>query len=438
VLIVADTFRRDNLGCYGNTRVRTPNLDGFAQKSVIFDNCYECSFPTMPTRADLFTGRWTFTNLGWEPLPSDEIVLAQVLNDAGYVTTAVVDTPFFLREGYGYDRGFFDFIYIRGQGNERRDVNLQRRYETDYCAPATMLEATRWLERHRKDRFFLYVDTWDPHEPWDPPSWYVEQYYPEFDGKHVDLKKCYWFWKEKGLTEEDLRKAYACYCGEVSMVDKWIGFLLDALEAMGLMEETAIIFTTDHGFYFGEHGIFGKAIIDHDKLPWKIFRSPLYEEVTHIPLLIHVPGVKPKRNEALVCLPDLMPTILDLLECDIPSTVQGKSLLPLLLGDVEESWDFVVTSWPLYNPGDISRAVDALEKSVKDWLPITVTTKEWTLLYSSEGQPVELYHLPTDPHQEKNVFEDKIDVARELHSKLISRLVEYNTPPCALEPRRRL
>ena len=82
IVIVSDTFRRDHLGCYGNTTVRTPHLDHFARSSVLFDNLHHASFPTMPMRADLFTGRYTFTWLGWAPLPQEERVLAAELKKA--------------------------------------------------------------------------------------------------------------------------------------------------------------------------------------------------------------------------------------------------------------------------------------------------------------------------------------------------------------------
>jgi len=104
IVIVSDTLRRDHLGCYGNKNIRTPNLDQFAEECVQFDSCYAASFPTMPMRADLFTGKFTFSYLKWEPLPRDEKVLAQILGKAGYATLGIVDIPFFTRNGYGYYR----------------------------------------------------------------------------------------------------------------------------------------------------------------------------------------------------------------------------------------------------------------------------------------------------------------------------------------------
>ncbi|HDM88549.1 MAG TPA: hypothetical protein ENG65_00970, partial [Candidatus Bathyarchaeota archaeon] len=116
LLLVSDTFRRDHLGCYGNREIKTPRLDWLASRSIVFNRCYTCSFPTVPCRADLFTGRWTFTYHGWQPLPLEEKVLAQILSENGYNTMGVADTPFLVKDGFHYDRGFKDFIWVRGQG----------------------------------------------------------------------------------------------------------------------------------------------------------------------------------------------------------------------------------------------------------------------------------------------------------------------------------
>jgi arylsulfatase A-like enzyme len=418
--------------------VITPNLDRFAKKSVIFDRCYACSFPTMPARADIFTGKWTYTYLGWAPLPRNEKILAENLRNTGYTTVGIVDTPFFVKNGYGYDRGFSDFIWVRGQGSSYEDVKKQRRYETDYCAPKTLLEASRWIERHHKKKFFLYVDTWDPHEPWDPPKWYTELYYSGYDGKIVD--PCYWKWrdninKHKPCSKEDLKVAYASYRGEVTMVDRWVGHLLETIEYMNLMDETAIIFTTDHGFYFGEHGYFGKQMLNYQQ--WKVYRSPLYEEITHIPLLVYVPSFEPKRVESLTSLPELMPTVLNLADIKIPETVQVKSLVPALKGEEVKEKAFVVTTHPIYNPGEITREVDDLERTMAEPPPSTITTKEWTLIYSSQGEPAELYHLPSDQKQEKNIIDDEPYIAEDLLQKFILRLKKAGTEERLLDRRKK-
>lgn len=432
VVIISDTMRWDHLGCYGNEWIHTPHLDRLAERSIVFNKAYCASFPTMPMRADLYTGRFTLNYLGWAPMPQDEVILPKLMSDAGYRTMAVVDTPFYIRGGFAYDRGFRDFRWIRGQGADRADTNYERRYEEDYCAPMTCAAAERWIERHYKEDFFLYVDTWDPHEPWDPPAHYVELYRPDWDGTLV--RPPYWYWKESGLTQEQIDIARACYAGEVTMMDRAVGRLIDRIESMGLMDKTAIIFTADHGFHFGEHGLFGKMVSEEDRM----HGAPLYEEVTKVPLMFCIPGMGPGRRDALISHPDLMPTILEITGIDIPDIVQGKSILPVIKGEKDSNREFVVTTMPLYNPGETTRVVDNWSRQVVEFLHATITTHKWSLLYAHEGGPVELYDLESDPEQTNNVEADNRDVVEELHANYVNLLEELGTEERLLAPRRKL
>jgi len=383
-------------------------------------------------RADLYTGKFTFTYLGWAPMPLDEVILPQLMSGAGYRTMAVVDTPFYIRRGYAYDRGFRDFRWIRGQGSDRADTNYERRYEEDYCAPMTCMAAERWIERHYKENFFLYVDTWDPHEPWDPPAHYVELYKPDWDGTLVGPP--YWHYEERGITQEKVDIARACYAGEVTMVDRAVGRLVDRIESMGLMDKTAIIFTADHGFLIGEHDMFGKALMQEGHF----YGAPLYEEIAKVPLTAYIPGVEPRRSDALISHPDLMPTILEVAGVEIPGVVQGKSFLSAAKGEVDSHREFVVSTMPLYNPGEGTRVVDNFDRRVEEFLPATITTDKWSLLYIREGAPVELYDLDSDPVQGENVAADNMDVVEELHRQYVSLLEELETEERLLAPRREL
>src|SRR5919202_46153 len=385
VVIVADTFRRDHLGAYGNPFISTPYLDEFARSSVVFDQHLLSSFPTMPARADILTGTFSYTHMGWEPLPRHLTTLPGALSESGYHTMGVVDTPFFVRNGFGYDRGFDDFIWVRGQGDdtrphERADARSTWRGEEDRMVARTITQAERWLERHHDEQFFLYVDTWDPHEPWDAPEYYTALYKPDYDGR--TLYPSYGKWADAGLTEEDVRMAHATYCGEVTLVDRWIGHLLDKLDVLGLTDNTIVIFVSDHGFYFGEHGYFGKAewihdpgatlSADSDAPAWfskswllTVGWSPLYQEVTRVPPLVRVPGLEPGRRGALTTAPDLAPTILEVLGLDIPEAMAGQSFRDVLVGAKSDHRPFVISSWPLYfAKGEITSAVDSRPRRI--------------------------------------------------------------------------
>ena len=394
--------------------------------------------------------------MGWQPLPEDVKTLAELLVERGYHTAASVDTPYYLRDGMNYDRGFQSFFMNRGQdtlwsilpqpgyNNEALDIRAAWRYESDHNAPRTFMTAIQWLERHYKDDFFLVVDTWDPHEPWDAPPYYTEHYWPGYDGEVV--LPIYGNWHDvPGYSEETMRKGHAAYCGEITMVDTWLGHLLKTVDNMGLTDKTAVIFTTDHGFYFGEHGgLFGK--MNGDKYPDGSLRpygepgsmwthSPLFEELVHIPLLIHAPGIAPGAYSGLSSAIDVMPTVLDLLDIDAPDFVQGRSLENGMRDGSVPGREYVVSSIPFANPGDPTHSVDNLLRPLVDSPVTTITSGEWSLLYSPEKGWSELYNLASDPGQLHNVISDNKDVAGGLHQYLVKFMHETGVPERLVKPR---
>jgi arylsulfatase A-like enzyme len=457
VLVVSDTFRRDHVGAYGNDLIRTPAIDRLAAESAVFDHHVISSFPTMPARADFLTGRFAYTFMGWEPLPTGLDTLPGLLSQAGYLTMGVVDTPFFIRNGYGYDRGFDDFIWVRGQGDdtrphERSDARLTWTSEADRLVARTMSAAESWLERHHREPFFLYVDTWDPHEPWDAPDYYAALYDPSYDGRHI--YPCYGKWREHGLDEDDLETVRATYCGEVTMVDRWLGRLLEKIDLLGLRERTYVLFTSDHGFYFGEHGYFGKAEWFHapdavptpdadvpDWLPesWllTVGWSPLYQELTRVPLLVRGPGLEPGRRAALTTAPDLAPTILDLVGAGPAASMEGRSFRPVLEGARDEHRPFVISSWPLYfAEGELTSAVDSRPRRIASYMPLTMTTRTHSLILGGADEEPELYDLEVDPREEVNVWRARSDEGARLARDAVAFLEEQGTAERYLEPRR--
>ncbi|MFB0557389.1 MAG: sulfatase, partial [Dehalococcoidia bacterium] len=219
------------------------------------------------------------------------------------------------------------------------------------------------------------------------------------------------------------------------------GYLMRKVENLGLMDNTAIIFTSDHGYYFGEHGgLLGKMVFAKDKETgrpkmgvWS--HSLFYEEVTAIPLLIYVPNVQPATYSGLTSAIDLMPTVLDIMGQEIPSKVEGKSLLPMIKDPTLPGREYVVSAHPFLNAGDMLRSIDDVRRLTDKDSTATVTTDEWSLLYTTESGLSELYHLPSDPGQEKNVISQRSDVARELHQLLVKFMRETNLPARMLEPR---
>ncbi len=465
ILIVLDTLRRDRLSFYRDERVRqrnqshksydvpwedqlayTPNLDALARRATVFDNYYVASFPTMPARADYSTGKTSFSFMTWEPLSRDEATMADVLSEAGYVTAGVVDTPFYQKNGYGYDRGY---KYFQDMGSQLPYLNLSlpknaRYSEYEYCAPETFTQAEKTLESIYTQKFFLLIDSWDPHEPWDPPVWYGQRYNQDYEGSAV--LPPYSRYQEAGLTERDLELARAGFQGEITMVDRFIGRIVERLETLGVADDTAIVIVSDHGFYFGEHeGLFGKMIreevrsfSENPMQDW--LRSPLYEELVHVPMMIALPDRQHRRVYDLVSAVDLMPTILDLAGVEQPegSHIHGKSVAGFARGEPGEGREMVVSAVPLMNPGQDLAVVDSYYRVVREFQPVTITVPDWSMLYSARDEPLELYHLPSDPRQQRNVAEENPGTVREMHGRYVELLKELKVAPHLLEPRSEL
>jgi arylsulfatase A-like enzyme len=497
VFIMCDTLRRDYLGCYGNTWVKTPCLDKFAAEAHVFDRAYFSSYPTVPNRWDILTGRLNCTYAQWQRLDDREITLGQVLGAQKTISMMIADTPHIFKNGFNYSRGFTGWNWIRGQENDQymtdpadpklpcdpkklrspdfsvkqylRNVS-RRRSEADYFAPMTMAAAGDWLERNYKSRFFLYVDTFDPHEPWDPPKYYTDLYDPGYKGEEVTYPR---YAPSNYLTEAEIKHIRALYAGEVTMVDRWVGRVLDTIDRLGLRDNTAVIVTTDHGFLHGEHGLMGKSVIAEE-----YYESVhMYEEIARIPLMIRLPGQKKGvRHGALVQSIDMMPTILEmegviettavegktsvqLLQCGFYQTqkwnldlktLHGKSLMPIMNGDVDKVRDIAMTSCTL---------IQGTPRIAK----CAITNEEWALLYCGESadpakelkppaipcgknpedyqvgdtQPA-LFHLPSDPGEKNNIIKKHADVAKALHAKYVKFLEAVGVAEPHLKLRRRL
>jgi arylsulfatase A-like enzyme len=258
------------------------------------------------------------------------------------------------------------------------------------------------------------VDGFDPHEPWDPPQEYVERYDPGYKGEKLFYPH---YTSSDHYSEAELRHMRALYAGEVTFVDRWVGHLLDRIDRLGLWEDTAVLFFSDHGFLLGEHGLVGKSG-RHSKA---LRGWPLYRELVEVPMMAAIPGVAPRRVNAFAQPGDLMPTILELAGVARPPSVQATSLLPLLRGEVGAIKDLAVSSWSL--------------KHMSCYRPSTVRTEEWSLVFWRSGIAPELYHLPTDPGEQHSLFTKHREIARDLHRRYLDLMRELETPAINYWPR---
>ena len=444
LVIVCDTVRRDHLGCYGGP-VETPCLDALAAESVVFENAYCSSFPTLPCRAEMFTGRIVFPYLDWGPLPAGEPVLSEVMGKARYNTALITDNLPMSRPGHGYTRGFDSHLQIRGQWydeyqsmngklpwpvaeeklGERKRVQQylhnvrDRQTEEDYFAPMTVNAACDWLERYgRKSSFFLWVDIFDPHEPWDPPANYLKP--EEQDVPRIIYPE---FGQADRYTPDELEAIRILYRGELRMTDHWVGKLLGRLEELGLRDDTCVVFLSDHGIFHGEHNLLGKASktksgpgILPDVRGW-----PTYVEVSRIPMMFRVPGITPKRVEAFAHPGDVTATLLELAGIRPPDTMRTRSMANVLREGAAGPRPVAVSSWSL--------------RGRRKTRPSVVRDAEWSLVFWRSGVPPELYHRPTDPGETSDVSRRHPAEVKRLHGEFLRFLRENETPPRNYWPR---
>lgn len=461
--IMSDTFRRDHLAAYGDPApwqrpghagepfIHTPHLDRLAAQSAVFDRFYIGSYPTVPCRYDCFSGRYGFPTRGWQPLEPDDVILSELVAAGGHTPMLIFDPPMLITDAYNYTRGFAGWDFVRGQHADRYVVDplpvtlpaapykikggtaaylrntAFRRAEGDWMCAQTLDRAADWLERNRtRDDFALWVDIWDPHEPFDAPDYDLARYTdPAYTGDHPIYPR---YGRADALTDAERNDVRAHYAALVTLTDRRIGRLLDTLEATGLHRNTLVVFLSDHGHLFGDHGLQGKPTGP---------LGTLYEVTTRVPLLIrHPEGVGAgTRVGGIAQHPDLLPTVLEYLGLPVPDGVHGKSLWPLIRGEAADVRDFAVS-------GRFSRDVSQLvggawrasDAAAFDGAagaggagePLTLTTRRWAYLCPPMGGgDRELYDLDADPRQTENVLDRHPDVVAALHRDLVAWLREH-------------
>ena len=452
LLINADTYRYDNLFDRAAMPVRTPHLDAFAARAVSMERFYTGSFPTIPERTDLISGRYNWPWHGWKSL-TEQNLMPRLLQNRGYVTQLLCDCPHLFNANF--HQHFNGAYAIRGQegdtfflrmntpiqemmprektrtGHHFQDRNLVdlhrwiNRYwvcEDDTFPPRTAAYAVRWLEENAEYRpFFLWVDFFDPHEPWDPPEYMIKKYDPDYTGIPMLHPN---YGKASDYTPEELRNLRAHYCAEAELVDRWVGRIFQKVDDLGLWDNTIVIFTTDHGMSLGEHNRTGKSnISNNDDRRW-----PLYAEIAHIPFLIAAPGLAGGRAVDLLAQPvDILPTLLDLTGLDVtpPMPFHGASFAPALRGEAQTPLrDFVICGSYLRKQGE---AVSPTAST-----PVLYTDK-WAYAPIGPASERELFNLDTDPYTETDIITESPDIAADLHAKLIEWLRDLDAPDEAVD-----
>ena len=406
IVVMLDSLQFNYLGCYGNTWIHTPNIDRLSREGVLFENNYIEGLPTIPCRRSMHCGRYFLPTKGWSALELDDTTIADLCWGQPIDTALIFDCPMYRLPKFGYARGFDKTYFIHGHEADHDfyrgdplihlnpmdyiDRNVfdaadrvmgerviaplmeeiecylkHRQYwtcEEDQNVPRVMKKAVHYLEEvDRNKQFFLWIDSFDPHEPWDPPSVYDPNlkcpYDPDYKGADMFLPI---LGHVEGIyTEPQLHHIRMLYAEKVTMVDRWLGYLMREVKRLGLDDSTLFMMLSDHGEPMGNgehgHGIMRKC------RPWP------YEEVAHAPMIIKGPGLPAgKRVKSFTQSCDIAPTVTDWLGLGVHPSHQGKSLVPLAKGEVENVRDFAITGYFKYSASIITEDYSFIHWTRKD------------------------------------------------------------------------
>lgn len=458
LFLFTDQQRVDTLGCYGNEVCRTPAVDALAAEGTRFDQCYTPTAICTPARASLLTGVLPFEhallanyerNVGFrEELQEQHVPFSRYLLEAGY-NVGLVGKWHVGKEKGPEDYGF-EGIHYPGWHNPVQHPDYESYLEEHSLPPFTLsqetemrgtfpngqpanllaavvdqpVEATfeyylaeKTIERLREyarseqedgTPFYLACHFFGPHLPYLIPRKYYDLYDPadvelpasmaeNFSGKPEVQRHYSSHWAFDSFTPEEWRKLIAIYWGYATLVDEQISRILQAVDELGLSDDTAVMFSADHGEFTGAHRL-------NDKGP------AMYDDIYHIPLIVRVPdGPKGRVERKFVTLTDFTPTFLDLAGVSPPAHFHGRSLLPLVRGEE-------ISDWP--------QEVTAEFHGHHFPYPQRMIRTERYKLVVSPSDINELYDLQEDPHELINRYEhpEMADVRRALMGRLYGLL----------------
>ena len=396
-----------------------------------FDRAFPESIPTICARRAIHTGirTWPFRNwipqkgetffpAGWQRIPENQTTLSETLGSEGYDTALITDTQHEFKASMNFQRGFDIFDFIRGQerdryrspltisqdlvdrytvpGNDNSMEDKVRQYlanvtyrktEEDWFAPKVFLRSAEYLEIAREAQpFFLVVDSFDPHEPWDPPKKYVDLYSDGYSGSEPIVPN---YSKDGWIDDRELDRMRALYSGEVSMVDHWFGNFMQKMDDHGFLDNTLLMVLSDHGVALGEHGYTGKPF------------PALYPELTDIPFFIRHPEGKGagETSDYYASTHDIAPTVLGATGIEAKQPMQGQNLMAILDGkDPEQKRPHFTLGYDSY---------------------VSARDDDYIMVSLNDGTEAELYDLKSDPKMHKNIASKKPDVVKRMFREYV-------------------
>ncbi len=441
IVIMLDSFRQDHVGVYHQGTgpfahippCKTPNLDRFAESAIVFDNAYPDGLPTIPVRTCLMTGQRTLSFRPWQPLTREDVSVADFLRGEDYVCGLISDCYHYRAPGMNFHRSFNCYRWVRGQEYDCYVSSPSKRKIEDYVNdnyppmwrarieqflantddftteedwfPAKVTaEAVEWLKANRCHKnVFLWVDDFEPHEPWDPPKRFNVYTDPNYRGKRLIMPMG--GPAKDWATEEEIKQIQGLYAGEASFVDHCLGPLFATLESEGYYEDSVIFVVADHGHPLCDHGKFLKG------------PDRMYNELLRVPFMVRLPGGKNGglRTQALVQFQDVLPSLLDVMGLgNNISSMHGKSFRSVLEGDAEHFHEAIITGFK-----------EGGDRCMRD--------ETWSYISRPGDEPDELYHLLDDPRETKNLIDEHPEEATRLASQFGSYFRRKGSGPISVK-----
>jgi len=393
VLIVIDTLRADHLSCYGYGLPTSPSIDRLAATSDLYTRCRATGPWTLPSHASMFTGRFAFQHrartelrpdgLMYElPLSEEHATLAELLGSAGYRTGAFAANVAYLRQEYQLDQGFGTYEVEREPAIEKAR------------------DAVKWMEEEGSAPFFLFVNFMDTHRPYNvsplpgdraeglpaPAESHPGKLLDELCADVMDLAL--------PNPTERVSAVISQYDTAIAHADVGVEAIVAHLEASGQLENTILIVTSDHGEYFGEHGL-----VEHSK--------DLYEEAMHVPLILKRPGqAEGQRRDEHVSLADVPGLVAR--ELPLELAAQARLQFPL-----DPARNFTIAEVSFSRQRDLEASYG--QRFLRERKALY--SGKFKLIWSSDGQH-ELYNLELDPNEARNIIREKPVVVERLGKRL--------------------
>lgn len=387
VVLLIDTMRADKLKPFNpRTRVRTPVLDQVATDGAVFSKAHSPENWTKPSVASVLTSLWPATHgTKQDPsvLPEQAVMLSEVFKQSGFSTATV------LANGYVSDRFGFD----QGWDHYTNFIRDNKPTGAEYVFKA----AGDWIEQNKDKRFFVYIQTIDPHVPYDPPAEFLSMYDSQpYEGIVQPRQTASQLEQAKRnpptvtFTDRDRQRLAALYDGEVSYHDRELGKFIDRLKQLGLWENTLFVITADHGEEFYDHQSYGHG-------------HTLYEELLHVPLIFRFPAGIPKgtRIDSVATTVDIGPTLMDAVGLPAPPTFEGQTLWGTMRGQPR--------------PGPMVAFSDFLDDRR------AITGSHYKLIL--KGINAEYYDLARDPHEQNKLDSSRMPVASRYLRMLIGQFL---------------